>query len=208
MGRPPKNAFGEETTTRLLRAAEEAFGAAGYRQARLADIAASAGIRRSSLLYHFGSKERLYAEVVERAFDELRTTIGEAIIAGPGEPFDAVDRLVEAMVTFGEARPAVVGVLVREMVDPSGAGQVLQAFGRLLDGLEQAFRAVAATLVPADFPVRAAIMQLISSYLLRYAAGDAAPTLWGDGRHTQRLARALMLGERSRSPSGEAGAAD
>ena len=194
MGRPPKNAFAEQTTLRLLRAAEAEFGANGYRRARLADIAERAGIRRSSLLYHFGRKSMLYAEMVKRAFEYLESTVEASILAGPRDPEMALARLVDTLLSFAEARPAVVQVLLREMVDPSGTGEVLVAFARLIQNLEQAFREVAGERVAASFPVRAAIMQLISSYLLRSAVGDMAGALWGEVDHTHLLSRALLLG--------------
>jgi len=194
MGRPPKNAFGEQTSTRILRAAEDAFGAHGFRQARLADIAEKAGIRRSSLLYHFGSKDHLYAEVVERAFAQLEETIGAAITEGPTEPELAINYLVDTLVAFAKSRSPVVRVMLREMVDPSGEGEVLIAFGRLIRALERAFRSVAGDRISPDFPVQAAIMQLVSAYFLRNSVGPLGRELWGRGDHTHQLTQMMMLG--------------
>ena len=64
------------TTERLLISAERHFAKLGFDGARLSDIAAEAGISRPSLLYHFESKEALYAAVVRTALLRL----GEALV--------------------------------------------------------------------------------------------------------------------------------
>jgi AcrR family transcriptional regulator len=48
-----------ETRERLLRAAADAFAQRGYDGARVADIAASAGVSNGALYAHFGSKAEL-----------------------------------------------------------------------------------------------------------------------------------------------------
>src|SRR5438477_11987117 len=52
----------------ILDAAERLFAERGYDGASLADIAAEAGLSRGTPSYFFGSKERLYIEVLDRAF--------------------------------------------------------------------------------------------------------------------------------------------
>ena len=54
------------STDRILEAARGEFAQHGY-AARLQDIAERAGLTHPTLLYHFGSKERLYAAVIEDA---------------------------------------------------------------------------------------------------------------------------------------------
>lgn len=52
----------------ILVAAERLFSERGYDGASLADIATAAGLSRGAPSYFFGSKERLYVEVLDRAF--------------------------------------------------------------------------------------------------------------------------------------------
>ena len=59
MPRPKHNANAIPTEERILAAAEQIFGEQGFERSRLEDIAAVAGIRRPSLLYHFKSKCKL-----------------------------------------------------------------------------------------------------------------------------------------------------
>lgn len=194
MGRPRKEDRPEAIGLVILRAAEAAFGADGYRDARLGDIAAEAGIRRSSLLYHFKSKDNLYATVVDRAFNELRDVVAGSI--GHGETAEAqLDAILDGLLTFADERPGLVCVILRELVDPRGGArnQVGGAFGGLIDALEQAFVGLTGERLAPGFPVRAAILQIVCAYLVRVASGELGDRLWGGRDDTRTLARALLL---------------
>lgn len=198
VGRPRKDAQREDTVLRLLRAAEAEFAAHGFRDARLGDIAEAAGIRRSSLLYHFGSKAKLHAEVVERAFGELAEATASAMSARGGLA-ENVDGVVTSLLAFAGDRPGLVTIVLRELVDTTSTGRalVVQQLAALVDRLEAAVRLWAADAPgAADFPVRAAILQVMSAYLLRVASGDVGAALWGDDDHTLTLARMLLVRER------------
>ena len=54
----------------ILEAARGEFALHGY-SARLQDIAERAGLTHPTLLYHFKSKEGLYAAVIEQAMMDL-----------------------------------------------------------------------------------------------------------------------------------------
>src|SRR5689334_11704882 len=57
----------QATRQRLLEAAGETFARFGYRAATVREICRRAGTNIASINYHFGDKERLYAEVVQYA---------------------------------------------------------------------------------------------------------------------------------------------
>ncbi|WP_446042322.1 TetR family transcriptional regulator [Streptomyces sp. SID1121] len=63
------------TRNRLLEAATEEFAAYGIAGARVDRIAAGAGANKNLIYVHFGSKEGLFAAVVERAVGELLETV-------------------------------------------------------------------------------------------------------------------------------------
>jgi AcrR family transcriptional regulator len=62
----------------ILVAAEQLFSERGYDGTSLADIAAAAGLSRGAPSYFFGSKERLYLEVLDRAFAARQAATGAA----------------------------------------------------------------------------------------------------------------------------------
>lgn len=57
------------TRTAILEAATRRFACQGYEHAGVREIAADAGVTAALVNRYFGSKEGLFAEVVERAFD-------------------------------------------------------------------------------------------------------------------------------------------
>lgn len=93
--RPPDSARDPAwTKAQLLDAARAEFAAKGLSGARVNAIAAQAGVNKQLLYYYFGDKESLYAEVLARAYAEIRV----------GEQALQLDRLAPraAMVRFIE----------------------------------------------------------------------------------------------------------
>ncbi len=65
--RRPRNAAA--TREAILAAATRRFTTQGYERAGVRDIAADAGVTAALVNRYFGSKERLFAEVIRRALD-------------------------------------------------------------------------------------------------------------------------------------------
>lgn len=198
MGRPRADEQAIATPERVLEAAQEEFAAVGYRSAKLADIAARAGIRRPSLLYHFKSKEELYQRTVERAFSRL----GEALAASMRVSGNFVDQLlavVRSYAAYLESEPAVARIILREMLDTHGPGAeiVVRQISPLVDVVERFIAVRGAESLPAGLPVRPAIMSLASDVLLRSSAGPLRKPLWGEQAQYEILARRLFLQEES-----------
>jgi AcrR family transcriptional regulator len=84
----------ERTRARLLHAAREEFSQHGLSGARVSSIVDNAGVNKQLLYYYFGDKENLYAEVLERAYGELR--VGEqALNLDMLAPDEAIRRFIE-----------------------------------------------------------------------------------------------------------------
>lgn len=72
-----KQTKGTRTAERILDAAEPLFAERGYEAASLREIARRVGIQQPGLYNHFGSKEELYAAVLDRALTPLTDAMQE-----------------------------------------------------------------------------------------------------------------------------------
>ena len=195
MGRPRLATIDVETPERLLAAAEQELAAAGFDGAKLADIAARAGITRAALLYHFESKERLYEAVVGRAFASLGEIVRSAMSCA-GSFRERLRAVVDGFLTYVSVHPALARIVVREVISRDGPGRaVVLAFGvPLLDDVVRFLESGREHMRKGAVP-RAALMAVVSDVFLRAAAADVAPALWGDGDHTWAIAEALLLSQ-------------
>jgi len=101
---------------RILEVALAEFGARGYEGARLQDIAGAAGLSHPTLLYHFESKEGLYAAVIHAATADWATETRRAISVNL-QGFEQIASLVEAAFHFFETHADFVRVLRREAIE-------------------------------------------------------------------------------------------
>jgi TetR/AcrR family transcriptional regulator len=112
------------STDRILEAARGEFAQHGFGGARLQDIAARARLSHPTLLYHFGSKEGLYAAVIEQAMQDWAAMTSLAIADGKAG-FDRVASLVDAGFAFFATHHDFVVIWRREAIE--GGGRLEQA---------------------------------------------------------------------------------
>ena len=114
---------GAETRRLLLEAAGQVFGEKGYARATAKEICALSGANGAAVNYHFGSKENLYAEVLEEAHRRLLNA--ETLAAVLRSDLDARTRLkvviagVVDNVSRKDARAWELRVLSRELLNRS-----------------------------------------------------------------------------------------
>jgi len=192
MARPRRDANAVPTVQRILLSAEQAFASQGYERARLADIARVAGITRPSLLYHFKTKDALYAAVVSANITAL-TEAFAAARASEGAYDAQLLRLIGAYVDFLEARPVFSALLLRELLNKQGV--MRETFRDLLvpilDGVEQ--WVIDSGRTPPGVPVRATLLHLAMGPLVRTAVSDLREPFWRDESGTLELTRRLLL---------------
>ena len=105
--------------TRILAEAQREFADRGFAAARLQDIAARVGLSHATLLYHFDSKEGLYAAVIAATVEDWAATTREAISTGL-RGFDQVAALVEAGFAFCAEHQEFVAIIRREAIEGGG----------------------------------------------------------------------------------------
>ena len=89
---------GEELRARIVLAAREKFLAYGFSGVTTDDIAGDLGISKATLYKHFGSKEKVLAEVVESIKGEILKTV-DSIVADDNLAF--LDRITRLMLHVG-----------------------------------------------------------------------------------------------------------
>lgn len=195
-GRPRRRPGQPATRDRVLGAARADFAERGLLGARLADVAAQAGITRASLLHHFPSKDDLYAQVVGEAFLDLGVALRGAAPAGAGRE-EAVRGMTRAYAGYLRARPDTARLILREALAAEGPGRQLLAevAPPLLDEVaaDLAARRPGALRLPSGARLRAALMQLAGDGLLQAASGSLRDPLWGPEDHLEELAVAMLV---------------
>jgi TetR/AcrR family transcriptional regulator len=98
------------TRDRVLDAALVSFGTRGYEATSLDQVAAELGVRKQTILYHFGSKAELLDAVLDHASAELIAALGDAVArAGPG--YARVEAIVRSVFRLALRRPELLGLL-------------------------------------------------------------------------------------------------
>lgn len=110
----------ERTRSALLDAAERLFADRGYRGASMQAIAGAAGLSRGMPGYVFGTKERLYEAVLERAFAAPRRQVAGATPTtslSPAGPTETLTAWVTAYLQYLAANPTYVRLMQRAALD-------------------------------------------------------------------------------------------
>jgi AcrR family transcriptional regulator len=111
---------------RILEAALQVFAERGYNAASIAEIGERAGIAKSVMYHHFGSKAGLYEAVVEAQTAELVNEVAAALPEDPAAPRLRVG--VDAYFRFLRSNPTVWRLLFR---DPPTDQELLEVDRRL-----------------------------------------------------------------------------
>ena len=159
-GRRPGDA---RTRELILDAARECFAAAGYAATTIRSVASAAGVDPALVHYFFGTKDGLFAAVMELPFNP--TELAEEIIAG--DPDGLGERLARRFLQVWDdpaGGPTLTG-LIRGAASHQPSANLLREF----IGREILLR-IAASAGSPDAPLRANLCatELIGTAMLRY----------------------------------------
>jgi AcrR family transcriptional regulator len=125
---------------RILDAAEACFREAGYVGVSLREIAARAGVSKSLVLYHFESKDHVFAELQLSIYRRLAASITEAVANAGGSPEDrarlALSSLIEA-VREGNDLALHIMLGARALTSPEASAHVRRTRRELRQLLER-----------------------------------------------------------------------
>jgi AcrR family transcriptional regulator len=115
-GRIPNDLAIGDTRSDFLRAAKRQFAERGFYGTSLAAIAAELGLTKQALIHHFGTKERLYGEVLAQMANRLGTTVARARSADP-DPIRQLEKLLLKLYRNLFDHPDDTQLLMREILD-------------------------------------------------------------------------------------------
>lgn len=106
---------GDAATDQLLYAAAvRLFAARGYHGTSLREIVAEVGVQIAAFYYHFGSKERLLLQIMERALTDLTDEV-TAAVASEDTPPARLAAAIRAHIHFHTHRPLEAFIADSEM---------------------------------------------------------------------------------------------
>lgn len=98
---------GEQTRENILSAAEQVFAERGFDGASLRDLADAAGVTRSLIHHHFGSKEDLWLAVADHLFADYGAHQAE-ILERPSLEIEGLEESARALFAFLQRNPNFV----------------------------------------------------------------------------------------------------
>ena len=172
------------TRRELIAAATEVFGEVGYRNATVREICRRAGANIAAINYHFGDKEKLYAEVLRhahaRALEKYPPLLGVALDAPAGKKLRAFVQSLLLRI-FDDSPTACHGKLMsREMIEPTAAlDSLVEEFIRPMAG--QLHKIVADILgcKPDDERVQPCAFSVVSQCVFYHHCGPVVARLAG-----------------------------
>jgi len=108
-----------ERRVQLLGVARTVFAERGFGLTSIEEIAERAGVSKPVVYEHFGTKDGLYAVIVEREIKELVGRIKGAL--RPGDPRSSITDAVDAFLAYIEDEPEGFTIIVRDA--PLGSGE-------------------------------------------------------------------------------------
>jgi AcrR family transcriptional regulator len=105
------NRRGAQTRKRVIEITRSLIGELGYSAVTLDRISAEASVAKSSLLWHFGSKEMLLAEAAISLFQQIELELTPGNMAGQ-TPLECMNQLFDKVAEYFTRDPQAKGVVL------------------------------------------------------------------------------------------------
>ena len=106
-----------ETRNALLDTAIVAFSVMGYDGISVRQLEERSGVNRGLVAYHFGDKEQLWRDAVDRLFEALAEDFLDRVVPlADVAPLEAARALVRAFVRYSAAHPELNRLMMQESV--------------------------------------------------------------------------------------------
>jgi AcrR family transcriptional regulator len=108
-----------DTRDAFLRAAKRLFAERGFYGTSIASIATELNLTKQALIHHFGTKERLYGEVLAQLADRLSNVVAKVRSTYP-DPERQLEELLLNLYSNTLEHPDDTQLLMRELLDNKG----------------------------------------------------------------------------------------
>jgi len=169
-GTTPQGATSRE---RILDAAVELFSERGYSATSVEALCRRAGIVKTALYWHFGSKEGLLAAALDRVASRWIEEIHRnALMAG--RPLERLDRALDGMRALLEERPELLRLLLAVLLERADSDPALRTtlggiFRRARESISQGITATLPGLPDTDLVAHTLLSLLQGALLARVA---------------------------------------
>lgn len=163
---------GVETRQRLIDRTKALLAKADYQSITLDQISAAAGVAKSSILWHFGSKESLLTEAVFDLFEEIDTKINLEKDKLPGLN-QRVSVLIDTVAAYFTQNPEAKGIAISLIFSSRVADEIHERIReQWRHHIEEVSKFLSNGEVSIDRDTSAAIMALLHGcYLQWYLEG-------------------------------------
>ena len=169
----------------ILDQAQQLFFAHGYHGVSIRDIVQACGLSNAALYYHFGSKQKLYVEVIRGFVASVVQPVQEAE-AGSGSSRERLSRMVLAFARLSSESQSELHMLLRDLTECEGE-EIQQLIPELIEQILAPFAAVledgiaAGEIRPVDVHrVSLLLLGMLNSLAARRMRGPVAETLAED----------------------------
>jgi AcrR family transcriptional regulator len=171
---------------KILDVAEALFARRGFAGVGLAEVAAVAGLGKSSLFHHFRTKAHLYLAVLGRVLARIAEAL-EPALARRGDPFARLQAASDALIDALAEHPTRARLLLRGLFEdddlPEGAARerraVEESLAGILAGLQALLRDGIEVGAFRRVSVPHALQTLIGATVYHFASGDFGEGLLG-----------------------------
>ena len=168
---------GHERREQLINVARHLFAEKGYEAVSVEEIAQWATVSKPVIYEHFGSKDGLYAVILDRETRELLDTVTSHL--KPGHPRTMLEQAVYAFFTYIDEHPDGYRVLLKDAPAAKGAGAYSGLVNDIVDKCET---------VLADAFGRFGLPRKSAGIYARTLVGSVALTgqWWEEERHISK----------------------
>ncbi len=169
------------TRDQLIEAAGRQFAEKGFYGASIAGIAEELGLTKQALLHHFGSKEKLYGEVLQRISTRLLGHLEDLQAAGE-DPAEQLERVLLEFYDAAMEDPEDSRLIMRELLDNKHRAERAEVWylKPFLDALVETVRRTEGRARKSNATLLAIVYELLGAVSYFAVSGPTLSRMYGE----------------------------